>query len=222
MTLWIGDSHCLFFNQQQTVAVLSRAENMSFVWALGPRLMWSISRQGFPLSLRLTARVLNPTGTRSGRFLPIVCLGEIDVRCHLASPSITPNLNMSFVSDYVDKGQRLATSIGAGSVIFVVPVPPGADWAAHSEFPIVGLLNSRLEAFASLRTALVSAVQEGIDHPRAYLLDSTDILADSGGQLHDRLTADGCHVNQEGALLVHERLLQLVERMKSDKSHGLR
>ena len=221
VSLWIGDSHSLFFNQKETAAVLSRAGNAHFVWALGPRLMWSIGTRGFPVSLRLAARMLHTVGIESGRVVPIIIVGEIDVRCHLASPSSGAHGDMSFVASYVDNGRKLAASMGSQSVIFVVPVPPGADWAVYSQFPIVGSLNLRLEAFAMLRTALAHAVQEGVGTPRAYLLDATDILIDSGGQLDSSLTKDGCHVNREGALLVHERLNLLVLRMRSDSVHGL-
>lgn len=213
--LWIGDSHSLFFNQKVTVAVLSRAENMHFVWALGPRLMWSISKRGFPVSLRLAARIFNAFGTKTGNLVPIIVVGEIDVRCHLASPSSSVNGDMSFVPCYVESGRILAASMGSRVVVFVVPVPPGRDLDVHTQFPIVGSLDSRLEAFAALRAALALTIQEGVGSPRAYLLDATDILIDSGGQLDSSLTTDGCHVNREGALLVHERLRQLVLRMSS-------
>lgn len=216
---WIGDSHSLFFNQKETPAVLSRAANMHFVWHLGPRLMWSIGTRGFPASLRLAARLVHLVATKPGRVVPIIIAGEIDVRCHLASTSSGANRDVSFVASYVDNGRRLASSMGSESVIFVVPVPPGADWAAHSKFPIVGSLSARLEAFSALRAALAQAVQEVVDIPRAYVLDATDILVDSGGQLDSSLTADGCHVNQEGALLVHGRLTQLVQSMASGNVH---
>ena len=219
VSLWIGDSHSLFFNQKVTPAVLSRAENMNFIWALGPRLMWSISQRGFPVSLNLAARALHVLGAKSGSVVPIIVAGEIDVRCHLASPSSSGNGDMSFIAGYVENGRKLADSMGAQSVIFVVPVPPGRDLDAHTKFPIVGSLVSRLEAFAALRAALALAVQEGVGRPKAHLLDATDILIDSGGQLDSSLTTDGCHVNREGALLVHEHLKQLLLRLSSEDVH---
>lgn len=219
VSLWIGDSHSLFFNQKVTSAVLSRAENMNFVWALGPRLMWSIGQRGFPVSLSLAARALHAFGTKSGSVVPIIIAGEIDVRCHLASASSSGNGDMSFIAGYVENGRKLADSMGSHSVIFVVPVPPGRDSGVHAKFPIVGSLDSRLEAFAALRTALALAVQEGVGSPKAHLLDATDILIDSGGQLDSSLTTDGCHVNREGALLVHQRLKHLLLAMSSDNVH---
>lgn len=214
VSIWVGDSHSLHFNQKSTGGVVSGASDAHFVWHLGPRLMWSLGTRGFAVGTRVAAWLLNCFRRSSGRVVPIVVAGEIDVRCHLVSRSSVSNVDLSFVASYVNSGRRLASSMGAECAIFVVPVPPGADWSAHSRLPIVGSSSARIEAFAALRIALAQAVEQCVGEPRAYLLDATDVLVDSGGQLDRTLTSDGCHVNREGALLVHGRLAELIRRME--------
>lgn len=210
VSVWIGDSHSLFFNGKPDSPFLTRGDNGHFVWHLGPRLMWSLGSRGYPARLRAAARAVRRIGGSSASVVPILTAGEIDVRCHLGARPSDSDADFSFVGAYVSQGRGLARTLGAESVVFVVPVPPGADWTVHTRFPIRGSLSERLAAFAALRAALADAVARAPGLPRAYLLDATDLLADQGGQLDPRLTSDGCHVDADGAALVHQRLAELM------------
>jgi lysophospholipase L1-like esterase len=206
--LWVGDSHAVCFNQRLTAATLTRAPEGQVVWHLGPRLMHSLARQGFPSSLRRLARVVHRVG-RPGAVVPVFVAGEIDVRCHLVPRATSEGFSLGFAADYVRQGCELAQLMGSSRAVFVVPPPPSVACPVLPDFPIRGSIEERVAMFGALRAALAEAVDGYAGPVEALLLDATDALADEDAGLRQDLTDDGCHTNALGVRLVRDRLREL-------------
>lgn len=199
--LWIGDSHGPFLAgvPLRRFAVSEGCE--AVVW-LGPRLMYSIARNGFPDPLipELRGIELHLATT------PIVLtLGEIDCRVHLAQRLHTAG-NLDFVARYVQRAAELRTNLGACHTFVVGPVPPsdmGTDDPAYSRS---GTLQQRVVASRLLERRLCEATAQ-VGEPWVSAIPIGDLVGDSEtGALAARFTHDGCHLNVLGAELVRERL----------------
>lgn len=203
--VWVGDSHAMWCNATATVARVSRAPTGAYVWHLGPRLMWSIARDGFPRSLTTFFRALGACA--KAQVIAVFVLGEIDVRCHLAGREP----DMRFVAAYADRVERLVHDLEHRSPVLVVPPPPGSD-APLSDLPVRGDLCDRLAAFQSLREELRRETS-GRD-TEMLLLDVTDELLGEDG-LRTEFTDDGIHTNTRGARVLRSRLTALLSRPAS-------
>jgi hypothetical protein len=206
--LWFGDSHSIFLNKEYASGVLTRAPEGQLVWHLGPRLMHSIARNGFPPKVLRGVRLLRRI-SRSGSIVPVVVTGEIDVRCHLVPHSSEPGFDYGFVIEYVRNVRTLAEQVGAPTAVVCVPPPPSVDCPKNPEFPIKGTIAERIAVFGDLREALTKAVAETSEAPRVLLLDATDLLVDETGEFSSELTDDGCHTNAHGVREVRSRARQL-------------
>jgi lysophospholipase L1-like esterase len=191
--LWIGDSHAVLLNADAfPFSRLGRIGDRRFVWHLGPRLMFSIARDGWPRPVRVVAAVLgrlpHPPATAYFSF------GEIDVRCHLAPRLVDGQLDTGFVERYVDRVSALRERARVAEAVVVVPVPPSTHVTDHVAFPVAGTIEERLTAHRAVRAALERAVAA----PGLRLADLTDELSDVDGQLHPDYSDDGCHTNAAG------------------------
>jgi len=206
--LWFGDSHSIFLNKEYASGVLTRAPEGQLVWHLGPRLMHSIARNGFPPEVIRGVRLLGRI-SRPGSLVPFVVTGEIDVRCHLVPHSSDPGFDYGFVAAYVRTVRTLAEQLGARTAVVCVPPPPSVDCPKNPEFPIRGTIAERIAVFGDLREALTKAVADASGPPRVLLLDATDLLVDETGEFRRELTDDGCHTNVDGVREVRSRAHRL-------------
>lgn len=197
--LWIGDSHASHLNTsdwpvppQNTIAPGVHVRH------LGPRLMFSVARDGFPPEVTRLVRRLVRFGRAPVTLLLVV--GEIDIRCHLAPRLAGTATPLDFPARYVAHG--LALGAGVARLVFVVPVPPSDEVQDAQGFPVAGTLAERLDVFARMRSALHDAV----DPSQALLLDATSCLGDGDGALRSEFSFDGCHVNEAGRVVVRAQL----------------
>ena len=105
--LWIGDSHASFLANAplQRFAVTATAD--AVVW-LGPRLMYSLSREGFPDPLLPELR----RGLNLATTPIILTAGEIDCRVHLVERRYCADA-FAFVADYVACASELRMRLNA-------------------------------------------------------------------------------------------------------------
>jgi hypothetical protein len=198
--LWIGDSHAMTSTRTVTNSMFMRAGPGILVVRAGARLMYSISRNGFPERVQRVARTVERFG-RPGAFIPVFSAGEIDVRVHLAE---RPDETFDFVAGYVDRCLALARELKAIRVGFMVPVPPVNLRDEDIWFPVVGTLEQRLEAHKRLRDALAAAVERT---PGAVLLDFTPLLSGPDGGMPAELTFDGAHTNDKGVARIRREII---------------
>lgn len=202
--LWVGDSHSVHLTIDHPPAKLPRLQRVGpgrFVWHLGPRLLFSIARDGFPSEISRFSGI--------ARFVPIprrlrlvLVFGEIDVRCHLGPRVAAPGFSAAFAATFVERCGQLSRRLRATDATVLVPVPPGRGYESTEQFPIRGSLDERLAALEAVRRELAAAVGAWSGPPPMRLLDATPLLADPDGVLQVRYTFDGCHVNLDGAVVV--------------------
>jgi hypothetical protein len=199
--LWIGDSHATFVAGTRVRAFDVSSEHEGVVW-LGPRLMYSIARDGFPdpLTPELDGVSLDLTLT------PVVLVfGEIDCRVHLVE-RLAAGGSLEFVSRYVVRAAELRARLGASDIVLLGPVPPSDKGESNPEFPKNGTLAERIAVSRLLERTLSEATASLRDR-RVAAVPITSLLAGSEtGALARQLTDDGTHVNPLGADLIRGRL----------------
>ena len=199
--VWIGDSHAVHMHSASMITAARQVAPGLWVIHLGPRLMYSIAREGFPTAvdrlLRLTRR------TRRARDIVWgFSFGEIDVRCHLV-PRMSDPAPLAFVPTYVDVVQRAVASAGARRGLILVPPPQSDTYPEQEILPVVGTIVERTDVNRALRTALVEAVSALPDHDASiHLVDVTDEFSDARGWLREELTFDGLHANDAGRAIL--------------------
>ncbi len=188
---WIGDSHASFTSQSRITQVLIRQPTDALIW-LGPKLMYSISKNGFPSWL---LRSLRFQGFRRAPL--IFSFGEIDVRAHLVA-KIKEGQNLDFVSSYVKRIVDLG-QINKGFLLIIMgPVPPTDVGNSDTRYPRNGTLAERIQASQLLN----SRVEYECDKFGIKFLDTASVVANGDGSLRSEFTDDGCHLNHSGAIAV--------------------
>jgi len=199
--LWIGDSHATFVAGTRVRPFDVSSEHEGVVW-LGPRLMYSIARDGFPdpLTPELHGVSLDLTLT------PVVLVfGEIDCRVHLVE-RLAAGGDLEFVPLFVERAAELRARVGAGQIVLLGPVPPSDKGERDPEFPKNGTLAERI-AVTRLLERRLSEATASLGDRRVTMVSITSFLAGSeNGELAGQLTDDGTHVNPLGAELIRGHL----------------
>ena len=101
--LWIGDSHAAYMRSGLRFPLEQNKPMESLIYWLGPRLMYSVSKSGFPTSLffRFCIRLWKPK-------VVIISLGEIDVRMFLHNPNLRDG---RWVVDYLNQVLKVSGCI---------------------------------------------------------------------------------------------------------------
>jgi hypothetical protein len=195
--LWIGDSHAMALNRKATNSMFCRGPEGQLILRAGPRLMYSLARNGFPPRVTRVARLVNRFG-RPGSLVPLFVAGEIDLRAHLPK---RPDAPLDWVAGYVDNCMGVARLLKADRVGFFVTPPPVDVPADDIWFPIIGTIEERVAIHRRLRGALAEGVS---GTPNGILLDLTDTLARADGAMPVESTYDGVHTNLAAVARVRE------------------
>ncbi|PWN04917.1 hypothetical protein DJ010_04770 [Nocardioides silvaticus] len=207
--IWVGDSHAALTPARELGAPLRHIEDGRWVCHLGPRLQFSIARQGLPPAVlrifRLVGRAKNAKNV-----LWIYSFGEIDVRCHLVPRMEQPG-TYDFVPQYLERIREAARATGSERVLVYVP-PPESDVAEEQTgFPVVGTLEERTRALHLMRDAMhKAAAAMSDDGPRIVLVDCIDEFSDENGIWQWRYTYDGLHTNDEGRAVVRAKINEVL------------
>lgn len=208
--VWIGDSHAVHVNSPTMIAALQRVTTGRWVWHLGPRIMYSIARDGLPPAVLRVLRMIDHT-PRARDIVWVFSFGEIDVRCHLVSRMADPESALAFVPDYLANVRSAATLAGARRALVLVPPPESDVYPEQFGFPILGALDERVAASHALRDAMVRAVTVAPATGAAvHLIDVTEDFSDQRGAILEDLTYDGLHTNQAGRDLIRRRVDEIL------------
>lgn len=208
--VWIGDSNAVHMNSPTMVTAVRRLPDGRWVIHLGPRVMFSIAREGLPPAvnrlLRLARRAPHAKDLVWG-----FSFGEIDVRCHLAPRMSDPEAALQFVPAYLENIHRAATSAGAQRVLVLMPTPQSATYPEQAGFPVVGTIEERVAANRALLDALTKAAATlPADGATLHLVDLTDALSDPAGRMREDLTFDGLHTNEKGRAVFRHAVDELL------------
>ncbi len=195
--VWIGDSNAVHMNSADMFAAARRFPNGLWVIHLGPRVMFSIAREGLPPAVLRLLRWTRRT-PRAHDIIWGFSFGEIDVRCHLVPHMAEPDA-LEFVGTYLGLVQRAASSAGARRALVLIPPPQSDTYDEQAGFPIKGTIEERTATNRELRDALIRAVaQLPSDGAAVHLVDVVDDLADERGHMREDMTFDGLHTNEKG------------------------
>jgi acid stress-induced BolA-like protein IbaG/YrbA len=207
--IWVGDSHAALIPATELGAPLRHIEDGRWVCHLGPRLQFSIARQGLPPAV---LRIFGLVGrTKHAKdVLWVYSFGEIDVRCHLVPRMEEPG-TFDFVPAYLERIRESARATGSDRALVLVP-PPESDVAEEQiGFPVVGNLEERTRALHLLRDAMhKAAASMSGDGPEIILIDVIDQFSDELGVWRQELTYDGLHTNDAGRAIVRQEINRLL------------
>lgn len=208
--VWIGDSHAVHVNSASMVTALKRLPDGRWIWHLGPRIMYSIAREGLPPAVLRVLGMIRHT-RRARDIVWVFSFGEIDVRCHLAPRMDDPDKALAFVAPYLQQVHDAATRAGARRTLVLIPPPESDTYPEQAGFPVVGTLAERVKATLAMRDAMVRAAAE-LPHEGAavILIDVTEEFSDERGAILEHLTYDGLHTNEAGRALIRSKVEQLL------------
>jgi lysophospholipase L1-like esterase len=202
--VWVGDSHAVHMNSPTMITALRRLPDGRWVMHVGPRVMYSISREGLPAAALRVLRLMSRT-PRARDIVWGFSFGEIDVRCHLVPRMGDPEAALSFVPSYLRHLQDAATSAGARRALVLIPPPESDVYPDQIGFPVVGSLSERVDASHALRDAMVKAAADlPASGSSINLVDLTEEFSDERGAMREDLTYDGLHANDAGRAVFRE------------------
>jgi hypothetical protein len=203
--IWVGDSHAALTPARELGRPLRHIENGRWVCHLGPRLQYSIARNGLPPQVLRIFRLVGRTKDAKD-VLWIYSFGEIDVRCHLVPRMDEPGA-FDFVPRYLERIRESAVATGSDRVLVYVP-PPESDVAEEQTgFPVIGSLEERTRALHLMRDAMHKAADSMSDEgPEILLVDCIDEFSDEHGVWQWKYTYDGLHTNDEGRAVVRREI----------------
>lgn len=156
------------------------------IWAqhLGPRLAFSIARDGLPGDLKV-----------SSKFTTIVLVvGEIDIRTR---PKDLQRATTDWIAGAISGrfAEWIHTNAPYATGFVANPIPPCSTAQLNKDFPSAGTLADRLDAYATLTSSLQTHIRKPL-----VLIDSTSALTGRSGQLLETYSDDGCHLNKAGSV----------------------
>jgi lysophospholipase L1-like esterase len=177
----------------------SFADNGHLVVWLGPRLLYTVSQNGFKLSI-FTNTILKIAG-KNRQF--IISLGEIDCRVHFV-PKLLSRGSLEFdrlVSNYKNAVLNFLELYGGSRALVLTPVPPSDFGVINPQFPRNGLITERVQAYRLITDSLVAA-----SSGKFFVVNISQVLSDEIGVIDPRYSSDGVHVNKLGAKRVLQEL----------------
>jgi hypothetical protein len=216
--VWIGDSHAVHVNSATMVTALRRLPDGRWIWHLGPRIMYSIAREGLPPAVLRVLGMIRRT-RRAREIVWVFSFGEIDVRCHLAPRMADPDKALAFVPLYLQQVHDAATRAGARRALVLVPPPESDVYPEQAGFPVVGTLAERVKATLGLRDAMVRAVAElPPGGASVILIDVTEEFSDERGAILEHLTYDGLHTNEAGRAAIRAEVERLLRETADERA----
>lgn len=212
--VWIGDSHAVHMNSPTMITALRRLPDGRWVWHVGPRVMFSIAREGLPTAALRVLRLMGRT-RRADQIVWGFSFGEIDVRCHLVPRMTDPEAALAFVPIYLERLRRAATVAGAKHAVVLIPPPESDVYPEQIGFPVVGSLEERIAASRALREAMIRAAKDlPTDGATIHLVDVYDAYSDERGAMREDLTYDGLHANDAGRAVTRAAVEEILAAAK--------
>jgi hypothetical protein len=207
--VWVGDSNAVMFGSDRFPRLsIGSTKSRRWVWSLGPRLMFSVARDGYPPAMHRMLRVLRRVPANRD-VLWIFSAGEIDLRCHLV-PRLKDGADLGYVKSYVERVQRLVGEFDAPYAAVSIPIPPAVDITDTDGFPIVGTLEERLDAHRLMRQRILDETGPATGSAGAVIhaFDATDGLSDGHGHYRPEVTDDGIHPNDNGRAEIYAAIAE--------------
>jgi lysophospholipase L1-like esterase len=208
--VWVGDSNAVFFAADRFPTLgIGSTEPGRWVLHLGPRLIFSLARDGYPQMMYRMLRLLRRVPANRN-VLWIFSAGEIDLRCHLV-PRLKQGADLGFVAAYIERVRDLVEEFDGSVAVVGVPVPAAVNILESDGFPVVGSPEERRAAHGRLREQILAATGPAVNTAgvRIHALDMTDRFSTSDGTFRTDVTGDGIHPNEAGRAEIREAVAEL-------------
>jgi hypothetical protein len=199
VNVWLGDSHASFLSEIPIKKVFAPKRSDALIW-LGPRLMFSIAKNGFPNFL-YKSRYKNLLG-ETGNLL--ISFGEIDIRVHL-SREMNNDFKFEWVDLYIEEVSKLNNFWNPKNLFVLGPVPP-SDFDADYLFPVEQPISLRLEGIRCLNSRLEKIIST---QANIHFVSLTRVLGDEEGLLLKEFHLDGIHTAGAARLEVEKYICLL-------------
>ena len=203
---WLGDSHAAFLSGTTIKSLNKDLNNNPLIW-LGPRLMFSISKKGFPDFLFAKSN----SGLLKDKSALAISLGEIDVRAHLSKDGSDIDVD-EWVLNYVLKVRELTNHLEPTCTILIGPVPPSPNQVRNPKLPIVGPLDRRIHFTSLLEMALGENIRAFAD---LSFVPLSPLLANTDGILREDFVLDGIHTSEKACKVLAETIKTVIENADS-------
>ena len=205
--VWVGDSNAVLFGADKFPALgIGSTAPRRWVWSLGPRLMFSVARDGYPPMMHRMLRVLRRVPANRN-VLWIFSAGEIDLRCHLV-PHLEEGIELTFVKTYIENVRSLVGEFDADFAAVSVPVPAAKEVEGY---PVVGTFVERTDVHRLMRDQILKQTGPDVESTGAVIhaFDATQPLSDEIGSFRPDLTVDGIHLNDSGRTAIRPVVAEL-------------
>lgn len=203
--VFVGDSHAVFIRQGLRIGVHGSQPINSLLFWIGPRLMYSVSKSGFPTTVlfKIMMWVWRPK-------LVVISLGEIDIRMFLHDTTLR---NAEWVYDYLQKVEELRVHTRIES-IYVLSGIPVSDLPPTDVIERMGTLSERLEGYRWLQSEIQTQLSQFEEFVNIHYIDLGNSLVGIDGSLSRDYSNDGIHVNSIGAWKVWDAIMKCVTSKK--------
>ena len=205
----MGDSHVVSLTSSQYDRIFNvnfdRIEEVNYIFIslwFRDTLAFQVSQGNYPKNSLRMARILRKLRFLGAKF--VFCFGEIDVRCHLASP----DKNSDFLSSYTLKCLNLVRA-QPKHVSFLTPTPPSDYYENHPRYPRRGTISERVVAQNNFCVELEKSAQV---LSCMFMNPSVEII-ENDGILKREMTDDGCHLNEKGGDLIRVFVSKALNRV---------
>jgi hypothetical protein len=188
--VWIGDSHAVFMRGGIRSGVDDFVPIESLLFWIGPRLMYSIAKSGFPTTIffKFLVRICRPK-------LVVISIGEIDVRMFLHNSSLRQS---EWVHEYLVRVTELINALRVNEVRLLTSIPV-SELPPSDPIERRGSLRERLEGFNWLQAVIQNELLNNSKFDKIKYIDLGNCLSGLDGTLSSIYTSDGIHVNSLGA-----------------------
>ena len=208
--VWIGDSNAVHLNLPDMITAARRMPDGRWVMHLGPRVMFSIAREGLPPAVNRLLRWASHT-PRARDIIWAFSFGEIDVRCHIVPRMSDPEAALAFIPAYLEVIRQAGTAARARRTLVLVPPPQSATYPEQAGFPVKGSIEERTATNLALRKAMIEAAAKlPTDGTTVLLVDVIDRLSDARGHMREEMTFDGLHTNANGRAVFRQAVDELL------------
>jgi hypothetical protein len=129
----------------------------------------------------------------------VICLGEIDVRCHLYDQDRLVKFN-KVIKQFKEKIDLLASQVKPAKIVILTPVPPSDKGIDNPNYPRINSLKERIRVNRTVSKQIIKTCTT------YTVIDTGKILQNKAGSMKDKFTIDGCHVNTLGAQIIKDHI----------------
>ncbi len=197
--IFIGDSHAHFFFENKKIKRFSlKNRNKLIIW-LGPKLLYSVSRNGFELKKRV--RIILRIASNNQPV--VILLGEIDCRVHFVEKTLVLGIQEfdNIAYNYKNFVISLIDTYGFAKAIIIAPFPPSNLGLDNLKFPRNGSISDRV-----LVTKLITESLLRISSTQFNVINCSPLISIKDGSLDEKYTDDGVHLNFLGSKKIIDKI----------------